>query len=261
MDSDLAAKLEKLKEHMTKHGIAEQTLDSVFNDPRLTLHENISEKFENAAERRTDSGEKGYEWYKKIINITEKKEIAARLLIEDRNFLEKLESKYGRPKEVFAAIYSLESSGGQNKGSYDAFSSLVSQYLYTDRKGFAQRELIELWDFSSRTKYSVFIPSSFAGAVGGMQAIPSSLNAYAIDSEDDLEKLDLFDKFDNYCFIANYLSNEGMGKDLDSAIFTYNHSKSYVRAVREIADHADLELQKFLDSSAADRDSIDYIND
>jgi membrane-bound lytic murein transglycosylase B len=57
---------------------------------------------------------------------------------------------------------------------------------------------------------------------------------------------DIDDPHDAIMAAANYLRHAGAPRDLDRALFAYNHSTSYVRAIRRFADRMRLDEQAFL---------------
>jgi hypothetical protein len=69
---------------------------------------------------------------------------------------------------------------------------------------------------------------SEAGARGPMQFLPSTWRQYGMGGDID-------DPHDAILGAANYLQKAGARSDLDRAIFAYNHSTSYVRAIRRFA--------------------------
>ncbi len=71
---------------------------------------------------------------------------------------------------------------------------------------------------------------SSAGAVGWMQFLPSSWEAYGVDANGDGRK-DPYNPVDAICAAANYLEIAGGSKDLYNAIFAYNHADWYVQEV------------------------------
>ena len=70
--------------------------------------------------------------------------------------------------------------------------------------------------------------ASEAGAQGPMQFLPSTWRQYGMGGDID-------DPRDAILAAANYLRASGARSDLDRALFAYNHSTSYVRAVRRFA--------------------------
>jgi Transglycosylase SLT domain len=72
-------------------------------------------------------------------------------------------------------------------------------------------------------------PSS-AGAIGWMQFLPSSWEAFGLDANGDGRK-DPYNPVDAICAAAHYLDLSGGAKDLYNAIFAYNHADWYVQEV------------------------------
>jgi hypothetical protein len=72
-------------------------------------------------------------------------------------------------------------------------------------------------------------PSS-AGAIGWMQFLPSSWEAFGLDANGDGEK-DPYNPVDAICSAAHYLKLGGGSKDLYNAIYSYNHADWYVQEV------------------------------
>jgi hypothetical protein len=81
-----------------------------------------------------------------------------------------------------------------------------------------------------------FVESSFgrvrsaseAGARGPMQFLPSTWRRYGLGGDID-------DPHDAILGAANYLSRSGARRDVDTALFHYNPSRDYVRAIRAFA--------------------------
>jgi murein DD-endopeptidase MepM/ murein hydrolase activator NlpD len=72
-------------------------------------------------------------------------------------------------------------------------------------------------------------PSS-AGAMGWMQFLPSSWEAFGLDANGDGRK-DPYNPVDAICAAAHYLKLSGGSSDLYKAIFAYNHADWYVQEV------------------------------
>jgi hypothetical protein len=71
---------------------------------------------------------------------------------------------------------------------------------------------------------------SSAGAVGWMQFLPSSWEAFGLDANGDGRK-DPYNPVDAICAAASYLKLAGGNEDLYQAIFAYNHADWYVQEV------------------------------
>jgi hypothetical protein len=92
-----------------------------------------------------------------------------------------------------------------------------------------------------------FVESSFgrvrsaseAGARGPMQFLPSTWRRYGMGG-------DIEDPHDAILAAANYLHHAGAPEDIDRALFAYNHSTSYVLAIRRFAGRMRADERTFL---------------
>jgi hypothetical protein len=80
------------------------------------------------------------------------------------------------------------------------------------------------------TGFGTNLNVSSAGAMGWMQFIPSSWEAYGVDANGDGRK-DPYNPVDAICAAASYLKAAGAHEDLYDAIFAYNHADWYVQEV------------------------------
>jgi len=80
------------------------------------------------------------------------------------------------------------------------------------------------------TAFGTNLNVSSAGAVGWMQFLPSSWEAFGLDANGDGRK-DPYNPVDAICAAAHYLKLAGGTKDLYEAIFAYNHADWYVQEV------------------------------
>jgi Transglycosylase SLT domain/Peptidase family M23 len=80
------------------------------------------------------------------------------------------------------------------------------------------------------TAFGTNLNVSSAGAVGWMQFLPSSWEAYGLDANGDGRK-DPYNPVDAICAAAHYLHIAGGSKNLYEAIFAYNHADWYVQEV------------------------------
>ena len=77
------------------------------------------------------------------------------------------------------------------------------------------------------SKFGRFMGPSSAGAKGPMQFIPSTWDIYGNG--------DIWDPHDAIMAAARYLSASGAPGDMNGALYAYNHSDAYVKAVRTYA--------------------------
>jgi Transglycosylase SLT domain/Peptidase family M23 len=80
------------------------------------------------------------------------------------------------------------------------------------------------------TAFGTNLNVSSAGAVGWMQFMPATWEAYGVDANGDGRK-DPYNPVDGICAAANYLKASGGTDDLYNAIFAYNHADWYVQEV------------------------------
>jgi murein DD-endopeptidase MepM/ murein hydrolase activator NlpD len=80
------------------------------------------------------------------------------------------------------------------------------------------------------TAFGTNLNVSSAGAVGWMQFIPSSWEAYGVDANGDGRK-DPYNPVDAICAAGKYLKAAGARENLYDAIFAYNHADWYVQEV------------------------------
>jgi len=81
--------------------------------------------------------------------------------------------------------------------------------------------------------------ASEAGARGPMQFLPATWRAYGMGGDIDKPR-------DAILAAANYLRQSGAPLQIDRALFAYNHSMSYVRAIRRFARRMRADPRAFL---------------
>jgi membrane-bound lytic murein transglycosylase B len=81
--------------------------------------------------------------------------------------------------------------------------------------------------------------ASEAGARGPMQFLPATWRTYGMGGDIDKPR-------DSILAAANYLRQAGAREDIDRALFAYNHSTSYVRAIRRFAKRMRADQRAFL---------------
>lgn len=130
--------------------------------------------------------------------------------------LHRAEQVYGVPAEIIVSIIGIETHYGRNTGSYRALDALATLgFEYPRRAAFFQGQLKDLLILARNEKIDVTtLKSSYAGAMGYGQFIPSSFLAYAVDFDRDGKKdlwnspVDAIGSVANYFFKHGWLANK-----------------------------------------------------
>ena len=130
-----------------------------------------------------------------------------------RKTFEKVEKRYGVPKEYIAAIIGVESAYGKNVGKYPVFDTLSTLAFEKNRRNkFFQKELMKFMHLSQTEKFNPKnVYGSYAGAIGLGQFMPSNYEAYGVDFNAD-GRITLQRPDDAIASIANYLKQNGWRK-------------------------------------------------
>ena len=133
----------------------------------------------------------------------------------DKNFalLDEIENDLGVSKFYIAAIVGAETTYGTNLGGFNPLDT-ISTLAFEVGSSFWQRELKELLLLAKKQDINPKnFKSSWAGAIGIGQFIPSSYLAYGIDYDGD-QKVDLVNSLDDgLASVANYLKVHGWSED------------------------------------------------
>jgi membrane-bound lytic murein transglycosylase B len=125
--------------------------------------------------------------------------------------LARAEAEFGVPAEVILGILGVETSYGQNTGSFRAIDALATIAFDGERRqDYFREELKELLLLARESGMDpLVIKGSYAGAVGLPQFMPSSYRRYAVDYDDD-GAIDLLNsEADAIGSIASYMKTFG----------------------------------------------------
>ena len=174
-----------------------------------------------------------------------------------------VESKYNVEKELLLSLMGIETNFGTYLGKMDIISSLATLSFDKRRSEFFTNELIiilKLIDKKIIDKDILF--GSWAGAFGNFQFMPSTIDNYAIDyNEDNLIDLKSID--DSFPSAANYLNKLGWKKDepcfypiklkdstpeklLNTSAKKINNKKKYKHIKKYLIDHDKIQIDENL---------------
>lgn len=132
----------------------------------------------------------------------------------NRDLLLRLQSTYGVPEEVLAAIWGMETNFGQNIGTFNLFEALATLAYDGPRVAYAKRQFIAALKIVQEGGFDpAAMTSSWAGAFGHTQFVPTTYLEHAIDGDGD-GKRDLWNSpADALASTANYLKESGWRMD------------------------------------------------
>lgn len=100
--------------------------------------------------------------------------------------LASLEAKYGVPREILVSIWGNETNYGRDAGGFNIFEALATLAYDGARTEFGRRELLAALKMVQQEKLNPKnLPSSWAGAFGQLQMIPSTFLKSAVDGDGD----------------------------------------------------------------------------
>ena len=135
------------------------------------------------------------------------------LIYEHEGLLSQIESQYGVPKQILVAFWGLETNYGSNMGNFSLPSSLMTLAYDGRRAEFFRSQLLDAMRVVDAGHNTVDgLRGSWAGAMGHMQFMPSTLLKYGIDEDAD-GHIDIWLSLpDAFASAANYLSQVGWHK-------------------------------------------------
>jgi len=132
------------------------------------------------------------------------------LKAQHMSLLARLEKTYGVPGEIVLALWGRETGYGAAASPYPAMQVLATKAFMSTRKDLFLKELIAALQISAVDKIDPkTMKSSWAGAMGQPQFMPSSFLQYAVDFDGD-KKVDIWNSVpDALASIANYMAQKG----------------------------------------------------
>jgi lytic murein transglycosylase len=132
------------------------------------------------------------------------------LVATHRAVLSRIEAKTGVPAAIIVAIWGRESGFGAAKIPHNAFEVLATKAYLARRKEMFREELLAALDIVADGHLKVSeMRSSWAGALGQPQFMPSKFLAYAVDEDGDGRR-DIWNSVpDTLASIGHYLQKAG----------------------------------------------------
>ena len=128
---------------------------------------------------------------------------------QNQELINKIEKEFKVEKELMLALMGIETNFGNYVGKMDILSSLATLGFDKRRSEFFTNELITLLKLIETKKVDhKSLYGSWAGAFGFFQFMPSTIDNYAIDYNNNKE-INLKNNIDAFASAANYLSKIG----------------------------------------------------
>jgi len=154
--------------------------------------------------------------------------------------LAEIEKDYGVPPRFLVAFWGVETDFGRNFGAFHMLSSVATLAHDARRADFFKTQLLSAIKLVARGDVPIDVKSSWAGAMGNMQFIPTTFEAYAVDRDGDGRR-DLWNSLpDAFASASNYLKRVGwnpeytwgreisLPKDFDWSLAGLQEKKSLV---------------------------------
>ena len=138
------------------------------------------------------------------------------LAAEHRTLISRIEQQYGVPGRILLAIWGRESAFGRVKIPHNSFQVLATKAFMSTRPALFRKEVLAaLQIVEDGYATPSMMRSSWAGAMGQPQFLPSSYLEYAVDFDGDGRR-DIWNSVpDTLASIANYLARYGWQRGRD----------------------------------------------
>lgn len=206
-----------------KHGFKKDYLESVFKETR---HSGYTPK------HMTNPSEKQHTWasYKKALHTEDRVQAGVKYYKMHYGALKEAEKKFGVSVSVILGIIGMETSYGRAPIRYRAIDTISTLAFYYPRRAeYFQRELEALLLFARKTDTDIFeIKSSYAGAIGIPQFMPSNVLDYAVSATNDKHIDIISNHADAIHSVASFLKARGFKpKHFTAKKVGINHNSKY----------------------------------
>ena len=131
----------------------------------------------------------------------------------NKDFINHIDNEFSVEKELLLALMGIETNYGTYVGKMDILSSLATLSFDKRRSDFFTKELIIILKLIEEKKISRdILYGSWAGAFGYFQFMPSTIERYAIDYDQN-DIINLKSTVDSFASAANYINRIGWIKN------------------------------------------------
>ena len=205
-DENFETWLTSYKKFALNKGVSQKTIDSAFKNVKfleqvIKYDRKQPEFFEDT---NTYVG-------KRANNLRVK--TARKLLKANKNLFNDVENKFFVEKEILLSLWGIETNFGKHVGKMDIISSLATLSYDKRRRDFFSSQLLTLLKLIDKKLIDPkTLYGSWAGAYGNFQFMPSTIERYAIDYDNN-NKIELKSSLDDaLASAANYIKSIGWNK-------------------------------------------------
>ena len=198
--------LKKFKIHALENNISESTFDKAMSDviflPKVIKYDRFQPEFYEDTKTYIS---------KRSSNLKVKK--GTELYKSNQSFINSIDNKFSVEKSLLLALMGIETNFGTYVGKMDILSSLATLSFDKRRSEFFTRELIIILQLveSKKIDHNILY-GSWAGAFGNFQFMPSTIDRYAIDYDNN-DIIELKSTKDSFASAANYINKIGWKKN------------------------------------------------
>lgn len=200
--------IENLRTEALAAGISQKTFETALADIKEPLPRVVD------LDRKQPESLQTLENYVEV-RVSEKRIANGRKMMNRySSWLGRVEQKYAVQRRFLLALWGIETSYGENTGSFSVIHSLVT-LAYDERRGpYFRKELLDALRILDAGHISMArMKGSWAGAMGQCQFMPSSFLRCAVDADGD-GRIDIWNSVpDVLASTANYLARAGWKND------------------------------------------------
>ena len=202
-DEKFSKWLDNYKKYAVNQGITKKTVDEAFTNTKLL------KRIISYDRNQPEFIETLEVYFSKRVNKN-KINVGKKLIKKNISLLNDIEKKFNVPKNYLVALWGIETVYGKHKGKVDIISALATLSYDKRRSDYFSGELITLLKLIDKDIVKLNdLKGSWAGAHGNFQFMPSSINNYALDYDQN-GKIDLYTSLeDSFASAANYLNKIG----------------------------------------------------
>jgi membrane-bound lytic murein transglycosylase B len=198
--------LKKFKVYALENNISESTFDMAMSDvvflPKVIKYDRFQPEF--------------YEDTKTYISkraSNQKVKQGKKLYAANKRFINSIDNKFSVERSLLLALMGIETNFGTYVGKMDILSSLATLSFDKRRSDFFTNELITILQLVESQKIDhTILYGSWAGAFGNFQFMPSTIEKYAIDYDQN-NIIELKSTKDSFASAANYINKIGWKKN------------------------------------------------